>query len=158
MKALAGAALVTLAAAGTLAQESNFGPKDAKEVYYRVSNKASLPLFVTYDYVGMKKVAEELKVQVRVAGPTDFDMPGYIAAVELVCAQKPAGVSVVGGWDPSLTAAVDKCISPGVPTVSTQNRNVPCLRKIEMSPLAWLDDWAGVGDGRATRACIWRRS
>lgn len=99
------------------AQESQFGPADAKEIYYWVSNKANLPLFVTYDYVGMKKIAEELGVQVRVAGPTDFDLPGFIAAVDQVCAQKPAGVSVVGGWDPSLTEAVRKCIEMGVPTV-----------------------------------------
>jgi len=100
-----------------LAEDSQFGPADAKEVYYWVSNKANLPLFVTYDYVGMKKIAEELGVQVRVAGPTDFDLPGFIAAVDQVCAQKPAGVSVVGGWDPSLTEAVKKCIEAGVPTV-----------------------------------------
>jgi ABC-type sugar transport system substrate-binding protein len=99
------------------AQESQFGPANAKEIYYWVSNKANLPLFVTYDYVGMKKVAEELGVQVRVAGPTDFDLPGFISAVDQVCAQKPAGVSVVGGWDPSLTEAVKKCIAMGVPTV-----------------------------------------
>ena len=55
-----------------------------------------------YDYVGMKKIAEELGVKVIVAGPTDFDLPGFIAAVDQVCAQKPSGVSVVGGWDPSL--------------------------------------------------------
>ena len=77
-----------------LAQESEFGPADAEETYYWVSNKANLPLFVQYDYVGMKKIAEELGVQVVVAGPTDFDIPGFIAAVEQVCAQKPAGVSV----------------------------------------------------------------
>lgn len=100
-----------------LAEDSQFGPSDAKEIYYWVSNKANLPLFVTYDYVGMKKIAEELGVQVRVAGPTDFDLPGFIAAVDQVCAQKPAGVSVVGGWDPSLTESVKKCIEAGVPTV-----------------------------------------
>ena len=84
-------------------QESSFGPADAKETYYWISNKANLPLFVQYDYVGMKRIAEELGVKVIVAGPTDFDLPGFIAAVDQVCAQKPNGVSVVGGWDPSLT-------------------------------------------------------
>ncbi len=100
-----------------VAQESSFGPKDAKETYYWISNKANLPLFVQYDYVGMKKVAEELGVRVVVAGPTDFDLPGFIAAVDQVCAQKPSGVSVVGGWDPSLTESVRKCMEQGVPTV-----------------------------------------
>src|SRR6476620_12785546 len=100
-----------------VAQESSFGPADAKETYYWTSNKVNLPLFVQYDYPGMKKIAEELGVRVIVAGPTDFDIPGYIAAVDQVCAQKPSGVSVVGGWDPSLTESVNKCMETGVPTV-----------------------------------------
>jgi ribose transport system substrate-binding protein len=100
-----------------LAQESEFGPADAEYTYYWISNKANLPLFVQYDYVGMKKIAEELGVRVVVGGPTDFDIPGFIAAVDQICAQKPSGVSVVGGWDPSLTEPVKRCIEAGVPTV-----------------------------------------
>jgi ABC-type sugar transport system substrate-binding protein len=65
----------------------------------------------------MKRIAEELGVRVVVAGPTDFDIPGFISAVDQVCAQKPSGVSVVGGWDPSLTEPVKRCIEAGVPTV-----------------------------------------
>jgi len=100
-----------------LAQESEFGPADAEYTYYWISNKANLPLFVQYDYVGMKRIAEELGVRVVVAGPTDFDIPGFISAVDQVCAQKPSGVSVVGGWDPSLTEPVKRCLEAGVPTV-----------------------------------------
>lgn len=132
------------AAAPALAQESNFGPRDAKEVYYWVSNKANLPLFVQYDYVGMKRVAEELKVQVRVAGPTDFDIPGYIAAVEQVCAQKPAGVSVVGGWDPSLTEAVNKCVEMGVPTV-VDDGDLPLSKRISYIGT----NWTKIGEAQA---------
>ena len=51
------------------AQESEFGPADAKETYYWISNKANLPLFVQYDYVGMKKIADGVEASsVRVAG------------------------------------------------------------------------------------------
>ena len=128
------------------AQESSFGPADAEEVYYWVSNKANLPLFVQYDYVGMKKVAEELGVQVRVAGPTDFDIPGFIAAVEQVCAQKPAGVSVVGGWDPSLTEAVNKCIEMGVPTV-VDDGDLPLSKR-----LAYIGtNWSSIGAAQARK-------
>lgn len=132
------------AAAPALAQESNFGPRDAKEIYYWVSNKANLPLFVQYDYVGMKRVAEELKVQVRVAGPTDFDIPGYIAAVEQVCAQKPAGVSVVGGWDPSLTEAVNKCVEMGVPTV-VDDGDLPLSKRVSYIGT----NWTKIGEAQA---------
>jgi ribose transport system substrate-binding protein len=140
---LAGLALAALTSPA-VAQESSFGPADAKEVYYWVSNKANLPLFVQYDYVGMKKVAEELGVQVRVAGPTDFDIPGFIAAVEQVCAQKPAGVSVVGGWDPSLTEAVNKCVEMGVPTV-VDDGDLPDSKRI-----AYIGtNWTKIGEAQA---------
>ena len=136
--------MLALFAAPAMAQQSNFGPKDAKEIYYWVSNKANLPLFVQYDYVGMKKIAEELGVQVRVAGPTDFDIPGYIAAVEQVCAQHPAGVSVVGGWDPSLTEAVNKCVEMGVPTV-VDDGDLPNSKRLSYIGT----NWTGIGEAQA---------
>ncbi len=135
---------VALGAAPAMAQQSNFGPPNAKEIYYWVSNKANLPLFVQYDYVGMKKIADELHVQVRVAGPTNFDIPGFIAAVEQVCAQKPAGVSVVGGWDPSLTEAVNKCIEMGVPTV-VDDGDLPNSKRLSYIGT----DWTGIGEAQA---------
>ncbi len=141
---LLAATLPALAPARARAQELNFGPRDAKEVYYWVSNKANLPLFVQYDYVGMKRVAEELKVQVRVAGPTDFDIPGFIAAVEQVCAQKPAGVSVVGGFDPSLTEAVNKCIEMGVPTV-VDDGDLPLSKRLSYIGT----NWTKIGEAQA---------
>ena len=92
----------------------------------------------------MRKVAEELGVQVRVAGPTDFDIPGFIAAVEQVCAQKPAGVSVVGGWGPSLTEAVNTCVELGVPTV-VDDGDLPSSKR-----LAYIGtNWTKIGEAQA---------
>ena len=126
------------------AQESAFGPADAKETYYWISNKANLPLFVQYDYVGMEKIANELGVRVIVAGPTDFDLPGFISAVDQVCAQKPAGVSVVGGWDPSLTEPVKRCLEQGVPTV-VDDGDLP-----DSGRLAYIGtNWTQVGVAQA---------
>ena len=144
--ALAGLALAGSLAGPASAQESEFGPADATKTYYWVSNKANLPLFVQYDYVGMKKIAEELGVKVRVAGPTDFDIPGFIAAVEQVCAQNPAGVSVVGGWDPSLTEAVNKCVEMGVPTV-VDDGDLPDSKR-----LAYIGtNWTRIGEAQAKK-------
>lgn len=147
IKTLVGTAAMLALATTALpasAQQSSFGPDNAKETYYWVSNKANLPLFVQYDYVGMKKVADELKVKVRVAGPTDFDLPGFIAAVEQVCAQKPAGVSVVGGWDPSLTEAVNKCMEMGVPTV-VDDGDLPNSKRISYIGT----NWTSIGEAQA---------
>ncbi len=141
---IAGAALAAAAVTGASAQDSAYGPADAKFTYYWISNKANLPLFVQYDYVGMKRVAEELGVRVIVAGPTDFDLPGFIAAVDQVCAQKPSGVSVVGGWDPSLTESVKKCLASGVPTV-VDDGDLP-----DSGRLAYIGtNWTQVGVAQA---------
>jgi ribose transport system substrate-binding protein len=146
---LAGVAFAASAisiSAPAAAQESAFGPADAKYTYYWISNKANLPLFVQYDYVGMKKIAEELGVRVVVAGPTDFDLPGFIAAVDQVCAQKPSGVSVVGGWDPSLTESVKKCLEQGVPTV-VDDGDLP-----DSGRLAYIGtNWTQVGVSQAKK-------
>ena len=142
---VAGAALA-LAAAPTLAQESEFGPADAEYTYYWISNKANLPLFVQYDYPGMKRIADELGVRVVVAGPTDFDIPGFIAAVDQVCAQKPDGVSVRGGWDPSLTEPVKRCLEQGVPTV-VDDGDLP-----DSGRLAYIGtNWTQVGVAQARK-------
>jgi len=146
-----GGALTAGTAATALAQESSYGPDNAKETYYWVSNKANLPLFVQYDYVGMKKIADELGVKVRVAGPTDFDLPGYIAAVEQVCAQKPAGVSVVGGWDPSLTEAVNKCMELGVPTV-VDDGDLPDSKRLAYIGTNWTN--VGVAQAKVLMAAL----
>ena len=145
MKSILLAAACAVGLAG-VASAQTFGPPGAKEIYYWVSQNAALPLFVQYDYVGMKRVAEELGVQVRVAGPTTIDLPGFIAAVEQVCAQKPAGVSVVGGWDPSLTAAVDKCIEMGVPTV-VDDGDLPASKRISYIGT----NWSAIGEAQAKK-------
>jgi ABC-type sugar transport system substrate-binding protein len=144
IKAMTVAALLSFTALPVAAQESEFGPADAEYTYYWISNKANLPLFVQYDYVGMKRIAEELGVRVVVAGPTDFDLPGFIAAVDQVCAQKPDGVSVVGGWDPSLTEPVKRCLEQGVPTV-VDDGDLP-----DSGRLAYIGtNWTQVGVAQA---------
>ena len=138
------AALLATTALSATAQESAFGPEDAEYTYYWISNKANLPLFVQYDYVGMERIANELGVRVIVAGPTDFDIPGFIAAVDQICAQNPDGVSVVGGWDPSLTEPVRRCIEQGVPTV-VDDGDLP-----DSGRLAYIGtNWTNVGVAQA---------
>ena len=76
------ALLIASGAAPALAQESSFGPSDATETYYWISQNTFLQLFVQYDFVGMKKVADQLHIKVRVAGPTVTDLAGFISSVE----------------------------------------------------------------------------
>ena len=107
---LAGAALAVsaLARCPAAAQESAFGPADAKYTYYWISNKANLPLFVQYDYVGMKRIAEELGVRSSSRARPTSTFRASSPPSTRSARRSRRGVSVVGGWDPSLTEPVKK--------------------------------------------------
>jgi ribose transport system substrate-binding protein len=107
----------------------------SNETYYWISQNSTLPLFVANDYKGLEKAAKELGVKVEKAGPSNIDLPSFISTIEQVCAQKPAGVTVVG-WDPSLTAAVNKCIESGVPTV-TDDADLPNSKRLSFIGTDW---------------------
>lgn len=91
----------------------------ASQEYVWISQFSSLPLFVERVYPGLDAFARDFGVTVRKAGPTTVDLAAYIATVEQECAQKPAGVIVVGGWDQALTEPVNKCIEMKVPVIVT---------------------------------------
>lgn len=138
----AGALLLAPAEAQRAA--SSFGPANAKETYYWISQNSTLPLFVNNDYRGMKLIADELGIRVRVAGPTTIDLPGFIATVNQICAQRPAGISVVGGWDPSLTEAVTKCYESGVP-IALDDGDLPNAKRLTHVG----SDWYQIGVAQA---------
>ena len=146
MKALYSASLALAllgATSAAHAADTSYGPDNAKETYYWISQNSTLPLFVRTDYKGMAKVANQLGIKVRIAGPTTIDLQQFIAAIDEVCAQKPAGVSVVG-WDPALTASVDKCIDMHVPVV-VDDADLPNSKR-----LAFIGtDWHTIGEEQA---------
>ena len=94
-------------------------PDRADQEYVWISQFSTLPLFVERVYPGLEAFARDFGVDVRVAGPTTVDLATYIATVEQECARGPAGIIVVGGWDPALTEPVNKCIEQQVPVVVT---------------------------------------
>jgi len=116
----------------------------ASNTYYWISQDSTLPLFVQNDYVGIKKAAAVLHIKIKVAGPTSINLQQFIATINQVCAQRPAGVSIVG-WDPSETAAVNQCLKEGVPTV-TDDADLPGSNR-----LAFIGtDWYQIGVVQAT--------
>jgi ABC-type sugar transport system substrate-binding protein len=106
-------------------QEGEAGPSRvgsadrAEQEYVWISQYSNLPLFVERVYPALDAFALDFNVQVRKAGPTAVDLAAYIATVEQECARQPAGIIVVGGWDPALTEPVNKCIDSKVPVVVT---------------------------------------
>ena len=141
-------ALIALHPAEAQGGAAAFGPANAKETYYWISQNSTLPLFVRSDYVGMQKAAQQLGVRIRVAGPTTIDLQQFIATINQVCAQRPAGVSVVG-WDPSLTAAVNTCVQQGVPTV-VDDADLPNSKRLTFIGTDWYQ--IGVEQGKAMLA------
>jgi ABC-type sugar transport system substrate-binding protein len=120
--ALTTTTLLAGSASGALAQGAVGSPERADQEYVWISNWSSLPLFVERVYPALEKFGQDFNVKVRIAGPSSNDLAGFIAAVETECAKGeagPAGVIVVGGWDPALTESVNKCIAAQVPTVVT---------------------------------------
>ena len=91
----------------------------ASQEYVWISQFSSLPLFVERVYPALDRFASDYNVVVRKAGPTTVDLAAFIATVEQEAARKPAGIIVVGGWDPALTEPVNKAIALGVPVVVT---------------------------------------
>jgi ABC-type sugar transport system substrate-binding protein len=107
-------------AAGDVSHVGLIGGSDrADQEYIWISQFSSLPLFVERVYPGLDAFARDYGVTVRKAGPTTVDLAAYIATVEQECARKPAGIIVVGGWDPALTEPVNKCIDMKVPVIVT---------------------------------------
>lgn len=101
-------------------QSEPLGAADrSNQEYVWISNAANLPLFAERVYPGLESARNALNVKVRVAGPSAVDLAAFVSTVDAECAKKPAGVIVVGGWDDSLAAEVDKCIAQRVPTVVT---------------------------------------
>lgn len=96
------------------------GGKDrSNQEYVWISQFSSLPLFVERVYPTLEKFAKDYGVTVRVAGPTTVDLAAYIATVEQEAARRPAGIIVVGGWDPAMTEPVNKAIAMEVPVIVT---------------------------------------
>lgn len=118
---------------------------NSDETYYWISQNSTLPLFVAHDHPAWKRAAKELGVKGELVGPTTIDLAAFISTINQICAQKPAGVSIVG-WDPSLSAAVDQCIEQGVPTV-TDDADLPDSKRLAFIGTDWYQ--IGVAQGKA---------
>jgi ABC-type sugar transport system substrate-binding protein len=98
-------------------------PSRANQEYVWISNASNLPLFVERVYPGLESARKALNVKVRIAGPSSVDLAAFITTVDAECTKATTGavqgVIVVGGWDDSLAAEVDKCIDKKVPTMVT---------------------------------------
>ncbi|MFC1692705.1 substrate-binding domain-containing protein [Candidatus Latescibacterota bacterium] len=98
-----------------------------KDIYFLISAMGSNSYF--YDHkMGLKMAGEYFGVETQYKGPSDWNMPAMIQAIELAVARKPAGIMVIG-FEESLNGAVNKADEAGIPVV-TLDSDLPNSRRI----------------------------
>ncbi|HEX2973626.1 MAG TPA: substrate-binding domain-containing protein [Tepidisphaeraceae bacterium] len=109
------------------AAKGGSGKDTSKQLYIEVSALGSLDYF--YDHqLGMKLAGEALGVKTEYVGPPDYDMAAMVTMLEQAIAKKPNGIVVVG-FEPSLSAIVDKAVEQGIPVV-TVDADLPDSKRI----------------------------
>lgn len=99
----------------------------SSQLYIEVSALSGLDYF--YDHkLGMKLAGEALGVRTEYVGPPDYDMAAMAMAFEQAIAKKPSGIVVVG-FEPSLSAIVDKAVGQGIPVV-TVDADLPDSKRL----------------------------
>ncbi|MCX7048478.1 MAG: substrate-binding domain-containing protein [Candidatus Sumerlaeota bacterium] len=103
--------------------------KSAKsdQLYIEVSALGGLDYFFDHK-LGMKMAGEALGVKTEYLGPSTYDMAAMISTLEQTLAKKPCGLVVVG-FEPSLTAVVDKAVAAGIPVV-TVDADLPDSKRV----------------------------
>src|SRR5262249_22919752 len=103
-------ALIGIAVPSAYTQQKT---KPADQLYIEVSAVGSNDYF--YDHkMGLREPGKAMGVKTEYVGPADFEMSSMITAFEQSIARKPAEIVVVG-FEPSLSAIVDKAVEVGIP-------------------------------------------
>jgi ribose transport system substrate-binding protein len=96
------------------------------EEYVMVTTASSLPLYVTHDQAAFLAWGKYRNVKVSIVGPSDWDIPGQVEAIEQVIASKPTAM-LINGTDLGIAAAINKAVAAGIPTV-VYDSDVPSNR------------------------------
>ena len=91
-------------------------PVDPNEEYVMVTTATSLPLYASRDQVAFREWGKYRGVKVSVVGPSDWNIPAQIKAIEEVIPSRPAGL-LINGTDPGIATAINKAVEAGIPTV-----------------------------------------
>ena len=110
-----------------------------KEEYVWIGTMIAHPMYVNNDQAALKQFAQDNKVQVTIAGPAEYDIPGQCAAIEEAVRRKPAGIMVLG-MERGLIPAVNKAIEAGIPTITVD------ADLVESKRMAFVgSDWLNIG-------------
>jgi len=115
------------------------------EEYVMVTTIVNFPLYVRHDQAAFKRWGEQMGVKTAILGPSDWDVPAQIAAIEQVIPTKPTGL-LINGTELAIADAINKAVEAGIPTV-VYDSDVPSSKRHAFIG----SDWYGMGrsQGRA---------
>lgn len=86
------------------------------EEYVMVTTAINLPLYVNHDQKAFLAWGKKMGVRTAIVGPSEWDVPAQIAAMEQVIPGRPAGL-LVNGTDPGIAQVIQKAVAAGIPTI-----------------------------------------
>jgi len=101
---------------------------ESSETYVFVANKIQLPYW-QQAAAGFTASAAQLKVHVKMVGPTAFDPKAEQAALEQAIREKPAGILVHVAEPALLTFDIDQAIAAGIPVI-TLDADAPASKRL----------------------------
>ena len=101
---------------------------ESSETYVFVSNNIQIPYW-RQAAAGFTASAAQLKVHVKIVGPTTFDPKAEQAALQQAIAEKPAGILVHVAEPALLTFDIDQAIAAGIPVI-TLDADAPASKRL----------------------------
>ena len=96
------------------------------DTYYCIGALLGLPYFLDHK-IGFEAACEELGVQGKFIGPTEYDMTAEAQMIEEAIAQKPKGILVMA-FEDTLAPAINKAKEAGIPVITIDMDTVDSAR------------------------------
>ncbi|MDR1613386.1 MAG: substrate-binding domain-containing protein [Planctomycetota bacterium] len=113
---VAALALALFLAAGFEAARSGEKRPPAEQRYVMVTMITAHPFWNDIKK-GAQDAADQLGVKFEFTGPVEWDAAAQANQLEQLIVTRPAGF-IVGSYDPSMTAAINRCVAAGIPVVT----------------------------------------
>ncbi|CAN5142886.1 hypothetical protein BH23BAC1_BH23BAC1_01430 [soil metagenome] len=91
-------------------------PVDPNEEYVMITTSVNLPMYVNHDQAAFRRWGKQTGVRISILGPSEWDVPAQVAAIEQVIGTRPAGL-LINGTDPGIASVINKAVEAGIPTV-----------------------------------------
>jgi len=115
------------------------------EEYVWISKMAHHPVFVSHAHPILRRVAEQYKVNVTLAGPDDLNLEAYLQAFRDAVERRVAGIMIIGWQDAAITPLINDAVDRGIPVV-TVDSDVPGSKRLAHVGTDWWRMGAAMAD------------